>query len=82
MNLRLVREIGNLPPQDPSSLYDTLFCASLAVLLGESGDEGGQLAALMEAHLAAGGAAAEGSELAKALEIVLAHAGRVREVTS
>lgn len=82
MNLSMVRVIGTLPPQDPSNLYDTLFCASLAVLLAESGDKDGAEAALLEARTAAGLAAPAGSDLANGLDLVLAAAGRVREATS
>lgn len=62
----------------PSALYDALNCASLAVLLAESGDPGQAEASLMEAHLAF----PAGSPESAALGIVLAAVARVTEVTA
>lgn len=64
---------------DPVALYDALNCASLAVLLGESGDRRGAEGALMEASQAAVDAFPAGSPEAEALGVILAAAGQVRE---
>lgn len=67
---------------NPPALYDALNCASLAVLLAESGDPGQAEAALMEASLAAVDAFPAGSPEAAALGVILAAAGRVPEMTA
>ncbi len=64
---------------NPPALYDALNCASIAVLLAESGDAGQAEAALMEASLAATDAFPAGSPQAAALGIILAAAGQVPE---
>jgi len=68
---------------NPVALYDALNCASLAVLLAESGDAAGAEVPLLEASLAATDAFPAGSPEAAALGVILAAAGRVsEEVTS
>ena len=62
---------------NPPALYDALNCASLAVLLAESGDPRQAETALLEASAAACEAFPAGSPEAEALGIVLAAAGRV-----
>jgi predicted RNA polymerase sigma factor len=67
---------------NPPALYDALNCASLAVLLAESGDANRAEAALLEASLAASEAFPVGSPEAEALGVILTAAGRVSEVTA
>jgi predicted RNA polymerase sigma factor len=62
---------------NPPALYDALNCASLAVLLAESGDAGHAESTLTEASLAAVDAFPAGSPEAVALGVILAAAGRV-----
>jgi len=59
------------------ALYDALYCASMAVLLAESGDAGHAEATLMEASLAAVDAFPADSPEAAALGVILVAAGRV-----
>jgi hypothetical protein len=67
---------------NPPALYDALNCASMAVLLAESGDAGQAETTLLEASLAAVEAFTPGSPEADALGIILAATGRVSaEVT-
>lgn len=65
-----------------SALTDALDCASLAILLAESGDAAGMRTALLEAFDAADGAFAPGSDEAGALATVLAAVLQVPEVTA
>jgi hypothetical protein len=67
---------------NPPALYDALNLASLAVLLGESGDAGRAETTLLEADIAAMDAFPAGSPEAQALGVILAAAGRVSEVTA
>lgn len=65
------------------ALYDALNCASMAVLLAESGDTRQAEAVLLEASFAAADAFPFGSPRAEALGVILAAAAEVTaEVTA
>jgi hypothetical protein len=60
---------------NPVALYDTLNCASLAVLAAEGGHAGKAEAAYMEASVAALGAFPEDSAEAAAMNVILGAVG-------
>lgn len=66
---------------NPVALYDALNCLSLAVLRAEAGEHSRAETVLLEASLAAADAFPAGSPEAAALDVLLAAAGRVPEVT-
>jgi len=77
----LVPEIP-APVLSSSALGDALDCASLAILLAESGDPAGMRAALLKAFDAGDEAFPAGSPVADALVTVLFAVASVSEVTA
>jgi hypothetical protein len=70
------------PVLSSSALGDALDCASLAILLAESGDPAGMRAALLKAFDAADEAFPAGSPVVEALVTVLSAVLLIPEVTS